>query len=65
MYYLVYGLLYLLSLLPMWFLYGFSDCVAFLLYAVIRYRRGVVLSNLTIAFPERSAREKQRIARRF
>jgi KDO2-lipid IV(A) lauroyltransferase len=65
MYYLVYGLLYLLSLLPMWFLYGFSDCVAFLLYAVIRYRRRVVLSNLTIAFPERSAREKQRIARRF
>lgn len=65
MYYLVYGLVYLLSLLPMWFLYGFSDCVAFLLYAVIRYRRAVVFSNLAIAFPERSAAERRRIARRF
>ena len=65
MYYLVYGLLYLLSLLPMWLLYGLSDGIAFLLYAVIRYRRGVVLSNLNIAFPERTDAERLRIARRF
>jgi len=65
MYYFVYGALYLVSLLPMWILYGFSDGIAFLLYAVIRYRRGVVESNLAIAFPERPAKERHRIARRF
>jgi len=65
MYYLVYGLLYLLSLLPMWLLYGLSDVLAFLLYAVIRYRRGVVLSNLAIAFPGWSDAERLRTAKRF
>lgn len=65
MYYLVYSLLYLLSLLPMWLLYGLSDSIAFLLYSVIRYRRGVVLSNLTIAFPEKTDAERLKIARRF
>jgi len=65
MYYLVYGLLYLLSLLPLWLLYGLSDCIAFLMYAVIRYRRGVVLSNLAIAFPEWSDAQRLRTAKRF
>jgi KDO2-lipid IV(A) lauroyltransferase len=65
MYYLVYGLLYLISLLPMWLLYGLSDGLAFLLYTVIRYRRGVVVSNLTIAFPEKTDAERLAIARRF
>lgn len=65
MYYLVYGLLYLLSLTPLWILYGVSDAMAFLLYAVIRYRRAVVLSNLQIAFPEKTDAERLRIARRF
>ena len=65
MYYLIYGFLYLFSLLPMWFLYGLSDGVAFLFYAVIRYRRSVVLSNLRIAFPEKTETERLRIARRF
>ena len=65
MYYLVYGLLYLLSLTPLWLLYGVSDIIAFFLYAVIRYRRAVVLSNLQIAFPEKTDAERLRIAKRF
>jgi len=65
MYYLVYGIIYLLSLLPMWLLYGLSDGIAFFLYTVIRYRRGVVRSNLTIAFPEKTDAERSKIARRF
>ena len=65
MYYVVYGLLYLLSLLPLWLLYGLSDAVAFFLYAVIRYRRGIVLANLETAFPEKTAAERLRIAKRF
>jgi KDO2-lipid IV(A) lauroyltransferase len=65
MYYLLYGILYLLSLLPMWLLYGLSDGVAFLLHSVIRYRREVVLSNLRIAFPEMTEARRLQIARRF
>lgn len=65
MYYLLYGLLYLVSLLPVWLLYGLSDGIALLLYGVIRYRRAVVLSNLLIAFPGKTDAERHRIARRF
>ncbi|HVZ57408.1 MAG TPA: lysophospholipid acyltransferase family protein [Chitinophagaceae bacterium] len=65
MYYLVYGLLYLFSLLPLRVLFLFSDLAFFLLYYVIGYRRGVVMANLAQAFPEKSPRERQRIARRF
>jgi KDO2-lipid IV(A) lauroyltransferase len=65
MYYLLYGLMYGISLLPMWLLYGLSDGLALLLYGVIRYRRGIVLSNLRNAFPEKTGQERLRIARKF
>jgi KDO2-lipid IV(A) lauroyltransferase len=65
MYYLVYGLLYLLSLLPMRLLYLLSDGLAFLLYYVIRYRKNIVLSNLRVAFPEKTGSEHLRIAKKF
>jgi KDO2-lipid IV(A) lauroyltransferase len=65
MYYLVYGLFYGISLLPTWLLYRFSDAIAFFLFAVIRYRRRIVLSNLRNAFPEKAGPERRRIARKF
>lgn len=65
MYYLVYGLFYLLSLLPFWLMYLLSDGIAFLLYHVIRYRRKVVENNLAIAFPEKTVEERRNIARDF
>ncbi len=65
MYYLVYGLLYVLSLLPMWFLYVLSDAVYLLLYYVIGYRKNVVMHNLVIAFPEKKENERIAIAKEF
>lgn len=65
MYYLVYGLLYLISLLPFFIIYRISDFAYLLLYHVIRYRRKVVLYNLSIAFPEKTTAEKEAIARKF
>jgi len=65
MYYLIFPLFYLASLLPMWLLYGLSDGLAFLLYSVFRYRRGVVMTNLGIAFPEKTDREREAIAKSF
>jgi len=65
MYYFVYGLLYLLSLLPIRVLYFFADAACALVYYVIGYRKPVVMSNLTIAFPEKTEAEKIRIAKNF
>jgi KDO2-lipid IV(A) lauroyltransferase len=65
MYYIVYPLLYLFSLLPFFILYAFSDFLAFLLYHVFKYRKNVVLSNLRIAFPEKTEAEREKIARTF
>lgn len=65
MYYIVYGLLYLVSLLPFFVLYAISDFFAFLLHRVIKYRRAVVLNNLAIAFPEKSETERKVIMKKF
>lgn len=65
MYYFVLGILYLLSLLPLWFLYLLSDGIAFLLYYVFQYRKQVVLANLLQAFPEKTEAERVAIAKKF
>lgn len=65
MYYIVFGFLYLFSLLPWRVLYIFSDGIAFLLYRVIKYRRDVVAANLLVAFPEKSEAERIKIEKDF
>ena len=65
MYYLVYGFLYLISLLPYFILYRISDAAYFLLYYVAGYRKKVVMNNLAIAFPEKSIAERKVIAKKF
>jgi Kdo2-lipid IVA lauroyltransferase/acyltransferase len=65
MYYLLYALLYLVSLLPMRLLYCLSDGIYLLLYHVIGYRKEVVMSNLQLAFPDKTQAERIRIAKKF
>jgi Kdo2-lipid IVA lauroyltransferase/acyltransferase len=65
MYYFVYGFLWLFSLLPFWLLYILSDCIYGLVFYVFKYRQGVVLNNLSIAFPEKTEKERYRIAKQF
>ena len=65
MYYIIYPILYLFSLLPFFILYGISDFAAFLLYRVIRYRKDIVLHNLQIAFPHLNTKERNAIAKKF
>lgn len=65
MYYLVYGFLYLISLLPFFILYRISDLAYVILYYVAGYRKKIVMANLDIAFPEKSLQEKKKIAREF
>ncbi len=65
MYFIIYGFLYLVSLLPFFSLYALSDFVYFILYHVAGYRKKVVFQNLGIAFPEKTQEEKEKIARKF
>lgn len=65
MYYIVYILLYLISLLPFFVLYAISDVIAFLLHRIIRYRKAIVLGNLKIAFPEKTEKERALICKEF
>lgn len=59
------GVLWLIAALPLFILYGLSYVLAFFLYHVIRYRRKVVHTNLMNAFPEKSQRERNKIAKDF
>ena len=60
-----YILLYGFSLIPLKGLYFISDVLAFLVYHWFGYRKQVVLSNLAIAFPEKSSKERTAIAKAF
>lgn len=65
MYYFVYGPLYLLSLLPLRVLYLFSDVAYFIIYYLIGYRKKVVYHNLSIAFPNKTEKERKAIVKKF
>lgn len=65
MYYIVYGILYLISLLPLSLLYLVSDFIYFILYYVMGYRKPVVMGNLLQAFPEKTEKERIAIAKKF
>ncbi|MEP6674479.1 MAG: lipid A biosynthesis acyltransferase [Ferruginibacter sp.] len=65
MYYIIYPILYLFSLLPFFILYRISDLAAFFLRRVVKYRRFIVLGNLAIAFPEKTEAERKQIAKKF
>lgn len=65
MYYLVYSIIFVLSLLPLRVLYLISDALALILYYILRYRRSVVRNNLINAFPEKSIDEIIRIEKNF
>jgi len=65
MYYIVYGSLWLISLLPLRFLYIISDGFYGLVFYILKYRRDVVVNNLLIAFPEKTEKERIAIAKKF
>jgi Kdo2-lipid IVA lauroyltransferase/acyltransferase len=65
MYYIVYGFLWLISLLPLRILYVFSDGFYGLVFYVFKYRKNVVMNNLLMAFPEKTEEERKKIAKKF
>lgn len=55
----------LFSRLPFGFLYGLSDVLSWVLFALVGYRRKVILGNLRHAFPGRDEQWYQHTARAF
>ena len=64
-YYLSIPFIYLLSVLPFRLLYILSDFFYVILFYVIGYRKKVILTNLTNAFPEKNTTEINRIHKEF
>lgn len=64
-YYIIFGIWYLVSLLPLRLLYFLSNLLYFPCYYIIRYRRKIVRRNLTSSFPEKSLEEIIRIEKQY
>ncbi|MCU0388000.1 MAG: lysophospholipid acyltransferase family protein [Chitinophagaceae bacterium] len=64
MYYLTYGIFYLLSLLPFRVIYLLSDFAYVLVYYVFGYRKKLVLGYLKDTFPEKTEQERIVIAKK-
>lgn len=62
---LLYCLLWLFSCLPLRVQYLFSDFYYVVLYYIVRYRRGVVRTNLVNSFPEKPLAEIIRIEKKY
>lgn len=65
MYYILYLLVWLITLLPLRILYLLSDLFYPIVYYVVRYRKQVVRTNLVNSFPEKTDKEIRKIERRF
>ncbi|MBY0482574.1 MAG: lipid A biosynthesis acyltransferase [Chitinophagaceae bacterium] len=65
MYQITYAFFYLLSLIPWRVMYIISDGLYGMMYYIFGYRKAVVMKNLAIAFPEKTEKERTRIAKDF
>jgi KDO2-lipid IV(A) lauroyltransferase len=65
LYYLFYGITWIITLLPLSILYILSDFIFLLLYYFPSYRRKVVGTNLKNSFPEKSDKELRAIEKKF
>ena len=61
----LYPFIWLLSKVPMRILYAISDVLFIFVFYVFKYRKKVVLNNLTLAFPDKNLAEKKKISKRF
>jgi len=65
LFYLLLPLLYFIAILPDFILYRISDCVFFIVYHILGYRKKIVRKNLSLSFPEKSFSEKRKIEKAF
>ncbi|MEC3879766.1 lysophospholipid acyltransferase family protein [Parapedobacter sp. 10938] len=61
----VYVAIYLISLLPMTFLYAMASFTFFVVYYLVGYRKEVVVQNVARSFPEKQYGEIHAIVKKF
>jgi len=54
-----------ISWLPFWILYRLSDGLYYIGYYLIRFRKNIVIQNLTNSFPQKSRSELEALAKKF
>ena len=64
-FWLIYPILWLISILPFRLFYMVSDMVYILVYHIIGYRKKTVRENLELVFPEKSESEINKIQKKF
>ncbi|WP_373056120.1 lysophospholipid acyltransferase family protein [Zunongwangia sp. H14] len=64
-FWMVYPVLWIISILPFRLFYAVSDGVYFLVYYMIGYRKKVVAENLKLVFPEKTEEERFQIRKKF
>jgi Kdo2-lipid IVA lauroyltransferase/acyltransferase len=64
-YIFILPLIYLVSIMPFWILYGISDVLFVFTYYIFGYRKKVVMMNLQNAFPDKSPTELKKLERTF
>lgn len=64
-YIIVFPIIWVLSHLPMRILYMISSGLFIIVYYIVGYRKKVVKSNLSLAFPEKSQEERDIITKKF
>lgn len=63
-FWILYPIIFLISKLPLWILYGFSNLLYYLVYYIIGYRKKTVRENLKICFPDKSEQERLQIEKK-
>jgi len=63
--YLLAGIFWIISILPFFILYGFSDFLFVVFFYVVKYRKKVVFTNLRNSFPDKSEKEIKKIAIKY
>tara|TARA_Y100000588_G_C14163542_1_gene885898 strand:+ start:240 stop:1142 length:903 start_codon:yes stop_codon:yes gene_type:complete len=64
-FWLIYPLLWLISILPFGLFYRVSDVVYFIVYHLVGYRKKTVTHNLKLVFPDKSSEEIIKIRKKF
>ncbi len=59
------GILVAISHLPFWIIFGISDFLYVIVRFIVRYRKKVIIENLTYAFPDKNSKEINKIAAKF
>lgn len=64
-YYIIYPILWIVSILPFPLFYFLSDCIYFFTYRIIGYRKKTVRENLALTLPHLSEKERLKVESKF